>query len=1328
MSLQFGDFELDRERRQLLRSGQPVPLEPKAYELLSLLVERRPRALSRAQIRDVVWPGVFVSESTLGVAVNAIRQALGDDARQPRFIRTVHGFGYAFCGEVAGEAALEGEDAAARRVEPRGPYPGLSSFTEEDAEVFFGREAEVEALWERLQRQRLLALIGPSGAGKTSFLQAGLLPSRPEGWGGVLCQPGNAPLVALSRALVPELSGDMDALRELVHLEEPEAALSVLGRWRRRHGEALLIVDQFEELFTLNPPEAQERFGELLGRLASEADVHVLLSMRDDFLFRCHDHDALEPVFSELTPLGPPTGATLRRALVHPALTHGFRFEDDALVEEMLSEVVEERGALPLLAFAVSRLWEKRDHDRKLLTREAYEEIGGVVGALAQHAEATMDRIGSKHQGLVREIFRNLVTAQGTRAAIDREELLSAFPERRVAEEVLARLIDARLLTSYEVEGQEDEASHHRIEVVHESLLTAWPRLVRWQAQDEEGAVLRDQLKQAAHLWEERGRTDDLLWTGTAFQEYQLWRGRYPGALTALEEDFAAAMAERAARQKRRRRLVAGFVVAAAVVVATITGALWRRSEAAGERARVEALRAEAGELLALAKVSLEDDSTAALAYARGSLDLHDTPVARRFVLEILWRGPAARILDLSEAARALGLPAVPERFGSPAFSPDGRWFAGRGGYSEPVLLFDRDGGPTRTLSVPSDASLGVLGFGPRSDQLVTNGMGRSLRFWSLPDLREVRTVNLGPGDVDVWGLVRGGRIVLHTRTIAADGRRFGDKFVEVMDFADEGPRVVATVPRDLYPYGGVDSEATHATAFSGRQVTLLCLDGTNRLQPLAELPADIAGADVSLQGDLVVVSDESGQARVWSRSGGAWRLLRTLQGPAYTGATVTLFDQQGRRFSQAGPNGSHVLWDLEEFPDARPVVLVRPGPVGYRHETFDPSGQWLATGDHARTTIEFWPVASRWRRVLPGLANAGSLAFSPDSRWLTTCPAYLPVRQWPLKASDGAVGTLTPGEGEGCHSVALHPEGREVLVGTGSDTISPRALLYSVAGGAPRQLVESWEGAWFFLVAFDPRGRRAVAVPGSILERETPESRALMVWDLETGEKRVHSVSHLTDASWRFWVPAFAPDGRLYVGGQGGVQRLTLPPDAGGTVSSETIHAAGFAVPSLSGDGRQLLVVGAKAGGMNDPFEDLLLFDLVPGASRPITTHGTRLSKASLSPSGRLIVTGDRDGIVRVGPVSGEEPHLLLGHTGPVKGLAISPDERWIASSTEESISIWPTPDLTQPPLHTLPHDELLAKLDALTNLRVVRDPSSPTGWSEEIGPFPGWKDVPTW
>ena len=170
---------------------------------------------------------------------------------------------------------------------------------------------------------------------------------------------------------------------------------------------------------------------------------------------RCHEHEPLAPVFEELTPLGAADAA--RRCAARSSSRRrreGYRFEDEALVDEMVAAVEGARGALPLLAFAVSRLWERRDRERKLLTRAAYEEIGGVAGALAQHAEATMDRIGTERQAIVREIFRNLVTAQGTRAVAEREELLSVFPDRAAAEEVLGELIDARLLTSYEVGGR----------------------------------------------------------------------------------------------------------------------------------------------------------------------------------------------------------------------------------------------------------------------------------------------------------------------------------------------------------------------------------------------------------------------------------------------------------------------------------------------------------------------------------------------------------------------------------------------------------------------------------------------------------------------------------------------------------------------------------------------------------------------------------------------------------------------------------------------------------------------------------------------------------
>jgi hypothetical protein len=163
-------------------------------------------------------------------------------------------------------ALLAGRRPIAGFGHEKSPYPGLAPFTEETASFFFGREQEVEALWKKVEQRKLLALIGPSGAGKTSFVRAGVIPARPEGWRCLACTPKSDPFVSLGQALAPELARDPEALRELLRFHQPEAAFSMLSSWRRRFPEALIIVDQFEELFTLSPSEVQASFAELLAR------------------------------------------------------------------------------------------------------------------------------------------------------------------------------------------------------------------------------------------------------------------------------------------------------------------------------------------------------------------------------------------------------------------------------------------------------------------------------------------------------------------------------------------------------------------------------------------------------------------------------------------------------------------------------------------------------------------------------------------------------------------------------------------------------------------------------------------------------------------------------------------------------------------------------------------------------------------------------------------------------------------------------------------------------------------------------------------------------
>jgi WD40 repeat protein/DNA-binding winged helix-turn-helix (wHTH) protein len=1314
MSLIFGKCELDQERRQLLRSGQPVPLEPKAYELLSLLVERRPRVLSRAQIRDVVWPGVFISESTLNQAVNNIRQALDDDARQPRFVRTAHGFGYAFCGEA--HDTTQGPPGAGEQSDQErqsSPYPGLRAFTEADAPYLFGREDEVKALWEKVGQHRLVAVIGPSGVGKTSFLRAGVLASKPTGWGAVYATPGSSPAVSLARALTPHLAGDVEAMSELLEgvreTAEGDAGLAIVSavaKWRRKHAQVLVVLDQFEELFTQNGAGVASRFASLVGGLAAEADVHVVLGLRDDFLFRCGEHEALRPVFRDLTPLYPPTPEALRRALVEPAARLGFRFEDEALVDEMIDELQQERGALPLLAFAASRLWERRDREKSLLTRDAYREIGGVAGALAQHAEETLGQTGPAREPLVREIFRNLVTVQGTRAVREREELLSVFgpggaqPEGRrdEAEGVLRALVDARLLTQYELAGDGGE-SHTQVEIIHESLLTAWPRLVRWQTQDKDGAQLRDQLRRAAQLWHDRGRTEDLLWSGTAYQDFALWRQRHRVSLTDTEDAFARAMEANATRRRRRRRTAAVTLVGFAAAVAIVTTVLWQRSEASRHTAEAETRRAEASKVVALGQLEIDRDPTAALAYAIASIELADTGVGRLFALRALQRGPIATLTPVRPPGQA-GI----RSFG-PAFSPDGEWLA-LGGFTR-VQVFHRDGRAPLLLGdyALAGAKQVRVGFGPGSDILVANREG-DVRVWSIPEGRELRrgVFEQGPSGLAVGD---DGFLTLTT----AGGRQVFRRW----PFAEGEPRLIGSM--EPIRAGDIGGNLGVLVYFLGRKVYLRSVqDWASPPQLVAELPADVYWVTLSRDGRRLAASDASGEIQVWPIATRSPTPLRVLESKDTYGLR---FDPTGKRLAGivAGERGRWTagLWDLTAPPGAEPRVMRRGGWLSDPDElAFDPSGRWVVTtyGPDAA----FWSLEENPPLVLAGhQGSVMSVAFTPDGRGLVSASQDGTVRTWPLSADTTQTGRVLMKGSLRFPALAIDSASRQVAVVDGLGHV----LVVPLAGGPVRELAglpSNVAGC----VAFSERGLLAAAPYGG-----RPEQKLIRVWDLETGAVRVlPPVPGALEGTegWAFDNLRFlGPDRLLTSVVRKGLLLYDLRSETGRALAGPS---GPFAMHRDALLGMGLSVRPESAPGQPS---ELVRFRLDATKPETVRTHGSRLGAVALDPTGAWVATGGIDGIVRIGPVTGEEPHVFLGHEGQVWTIAFSPDGRWVASAgDDQTIRLWPVPDASKPPLHTRPHAELLAVLRSHTNLRAVPDAESATGWQLARDPFPGWARLP--
>ncbi|HTR54797.1 MAG TPA: serine/threonine-protein kinase [Kofleriaceae bacterium] len=450
------------------------------------------------------------------------------------------------------------------------PYRGLAAFGEDDARYFFGRSSEIRTAVRQLETWPLLAVVGPSGVGKSSFVHAGLVPAvRASGgaWDVRVIRPGRAPLPRLASVL-DDATLDPAALAAQI-VDAPGLFGDLLRRQAARtERRVVVVVDQLEELFTLCDQDDQRRT--FLAALLAAADdpsspVRVVLSMRADFLDRLAGHKQFLAELSRgLYFLSAPDHENLREALVRPAELAGYSFEDPWILDDML-QVASSKGALPLLSFAAARLWEARDRRRRQLTVAAYNQMGGVGGAFAQHADQIAAAVPPQQQVLLRAILTRLVTPEGTRAVVDHEELLGlARRDRSEVEHILDQLVRARLVHVYS-----DPDQGATVEIVHEMLITEWPMLARWLEDSQAVRGFVQELRQAARQWAARGRSRDLLWRGAPALEALATQRRHVLELSETERAFLDAV-RRAANRARRRRVtvVAVIFVALGAVIA----------------------------------------------------------------------------------------------------------------------------------------------------------------------------------------------------------------------------------------------------------------------------------------------------------------------------------------------------------------------------------------------------------------------------------------------------------------------------------------------------------------------------------------------------------------------------------------------------------------------------------------------------------------------------------------------------------------------------------------------------------------------------------------
>ena len=507
--------------------------------------------------------------------------------------------------------------------EDESPYAGLSAFQEGDADRFFGRDRDSSALIQRLRDQPLVGIVGPSGVGKSSLVRAGVVPTLKqsgEKWESIVIRPGRDPMASLARMLTPIVRTSTSVVQELeaqARLEErlrtePGYLGSVLrSQARHERHKMLLFVDQFEELYTLvDDLETRQAFTACLLGVADDATapLRVAISLRSDFLDRVPE----APEFmAQLSPglvfVQPPNRDGLREALIEPARMAGYKYESPAIVEDMLDTLQTTPGALPLLQFAASKLWEARNTARKVMTYESYRSLGGIVGALASHADAFLTKLTVQQKTLVRTIFLRLVTLERTRAIVSVAEFRDISREVGETRTLLGQLVAARLLVVHGGEGTES-----MIEIVHESLIQKWPQLIKWLDETQDDAAFLDQLRGAAKQWQTRGYDQGLLWRGDALEDAKRWRKRYlqvgKGELPRLQESFLEHVLAHGARaEQRKRNIVLATITVLVGLLAVGAVALFVIVDSRGE-ARKQAEAAKTAEAAATSRLKQVQD------------------------------------------------------------------------------------------------------------------------------------------------------------------------------------------------------------------------------------------------------------------------------------------------------------------------------------------------------------------------------------------------------------------------------------------------------------------------------------------------------------------------------------------------------------------------------------------------------------------------------------------------------------------------------------------------------------------------------------------------
>ena len=1176
--------------------------------------------------------------------------------------------------QAAAEAAAKPRTAD-EDAEP--PYRGLARFEPGDADLFFGRDELTDRLVELTRSRRFTAVFGPSGSGKSSLLRAGLIPrlrtpdqATPQPAALRVLTPGEHPLRTHEQRLAPK-DGD---------------------------GDTWLIVDQFEELYTLchDPAERDQFIDRLLTATDPGCRLRVVIAVRADFLGRCAQHPRLTAALQEVTVLaGPMSRDELREAIVKPAQTAGLIVER-TLTTRIVEDVEGEPGALPLMSHALLETWRRRKG--RALTAEAYDAAGGLSGAIARTAENVYTHLTPSQADFARRILLRLITpgegTPDTRRPAPRTELDFGDPSDTAT--VLERLARARLLT----------LEHDTVNLAHEALIAAWPRLQAWINEARDRLRLHRQLTEAARTWDGLNQDPGALYRGTmlAAAEEAFADPAWRRALNTAEAKFLTASLDAQAGERRAtarttrrlRTLVAALSALLLVALAAAGVALKQRAAANAERTTAVArqIAAEADQLRGTDVPAQTEDVALAALLDVTSYRMRDS--ARTYT-SLVQAANSALFKDVPEQDRAPAGPGAmsegsprlaqdahrrtlaavgddgnvrlwdttdfthPRRVGRTlpgsdvAMTPDGHVLAI--GIRLGVQLWNiadpADPTPLGSIPTSGDTNRMELAFGNDGHWLAVGTTSTAL--WNVTDPRKperlaaslpgdmvafspsrkiMATADSGNGTVRLWG-------TSHRARPAALGllRTHSDKEI-ILVFSPDG-RYLATngSEADKVPLWDVSRPDQPTSS----DIVLGTSDGT-----------EAGAASYSPDGRVVAVSGGNG-IQLWNIDAGLSAPLGRALGQRSTTGITTVFAPDGRTLIAAG--GALRIWSL---PPGELLRCATSSTTG-----FSPDGRIMATACTDGEPMRLWDVADPGvPRLLPGTLAPGTAAeFAPHRHLLAVTASDGGVRLYDVTdpARPHTLGHLTAGRDDAVVLSAFSPDGRELItyeemsdrsqpsgpgIGDGDGRI-PSEVRFPDNGvrirtwdlGDPRHPRET--GRAVVLEKNAGAGPLARASDGHELAI-VDDDRRILLWDTSSPRHpRRRGRSFVGD------VPAFAPHGdTMAIGSANGTVSLWNTADPARPTKLGTPLDAGASVTGLAFDRNgQRLAVGTVDGliklyDTTDPAHAKAVGD-------PIVRHTAEIDNLVFAPGGQSLASGAQDG-TRLWALDAEQNiHRICAVTG---------------------------------------------------------------------------------